>query len=242
MADTVKQVEETGKRLRRIAEVLFDGNKSELARALNMHPGSFTKYLREKRRPGAKILNRILRLGVNINWFLTGEGQILRPGTSEDGSSSGPVSKLKNGSSQYHRVPVVQVRLSEEEELQYNEVDDPVWLNQHTIRIRYNIDPDRLREFRVSSNRMAPSIRTGDRVRAALVPSSLPMSDMVEGASYLMFGPEGVFSTRVRTGDSGGSILLAADNPEADRYEVRGDDWTQTYRPIARVLEIRRSM
>jgi hypothetical protein len=136
----------------------------------------------------------------------------------------------------------VQVRLSEEEELQYNEVDDPVWLNQHTIRIRYNIDPDRLREFRVSSNRMAPSIRTGDRVRAALVPSSLPMSDMVEGASYLMFGPEGVFSTRVRTGDSGGSILLAADNPEADRYEVRGDDWTQTYRPIARVLEIRRSM
>lgn len=242
MSDTTDQISGTGPRFRRIAELLFDGNKSELARALNMKPGSFTKYLRGKRRPGANILKRITLMGVNINWFLTGEGPILLPDASSSPSSSMSVSELQNDSAQYHPVPVVQVRLTDDEELQLDEVGEPEWLSQHFIRTRYGVDPSRLREFQISCNRMSDTVRTGDRVRVALVASDLPISELVETQAYLMFGPDGVFATRVRAVDPDDGVRLAGDNPDSASYELAPKEWTRSYRPIAQILEVIRPM
>ena len=242
MSDTTDQVAGTGKRFRRVAEVLFDDNKSELARSLGMKPGSFTKYLREKRRPGAKILKRLTRMGVNINWFLTGEGPILRPDSSLNPSSSMSASELQNDSVQYHPVPIVQVRITDDDTLRLDEVNEPEWLSAHFIKTRYGVEPDRLREFRVSCNRMSATIRTGDRVRAALVPTDLPMTGLIEGQAYLMFGPDGVFATRIRDIDPNGGLVLAGDNPEGGRYDVVPDEWGSAYRPIAQILEVTRPM
>jgi transcriptional regulator with XRE-family HTH domain len=238
MTDSTEEISGTGPRFRRIAELLFDGNKSELARALSMKPGSFTKYLRGKRRPGAKILKRITLMGVNINWFLTGEGPILRPDSSRSTSPSMSTSELQSDSAQYHPVPIVQVRLTDDDELRLDEVGEPEWLSQHFIRTQYGVEASRLREFRVSCNRMSSIIRTGDRVRAALVASNLPMTELVQDQSYLMFGPDGVFATRVREIVPENGLLLAGDNPEGNRYHITPEDWGSTYRPIAQVLEV----
>lgn len=65
----------TGQRLKIIAENLFNGNMSELARRLEMKPQALTKYVKGESMPGGLILIRLYNIGVNINWFLTGEGQ-----------------------------------------------------------------------------------------------------------------------------------------------------------------------
>jgi len=242
MTDTTDQVDGTGERFRRVAELLFDDNKSELARSLGMKPGSFTKYLRGKRRPGAKILKRLTRMGVNINWFLTGDGSALLPDETSRSSSPMSASELRNDSLQYHPIPIVQIRLTEDDTLQLDEVGEPEWLSAHFIPTQYGVDADRLREFRVSCNRMSAIIRTGDRVRAALVDRDLPMTELVENEAYLMFGPDGVFATRVRRIGPAPSLTLAGDNPESGQYDLGPDGWGSTYRPIARILEVIRPM
>ena len=68
----------TGERLKEIAEVLYEGNASELARRLEMKPQALRKYVTGESMPGGLILIRLHNLGVNINWFLTGEGRMLR--------------------------------------------------------------------------------------------------------------------------------------------------------------------
>lgn len=67
----------TGNRFKQIADKLFDGNLSELARNLEMKPQALTKYVKGESMPGGLILIRLYDLGVNINWFLTGEGEML---------------------------------------------------------------------------------------------------------------------------------------------------------------------
>lgn len=254
LMDTPEQVDGTGSRFRRVAELLFDGNKSDLARALDMKPGSFGKYLRDKRRPGARILGKLHRAGVNINWFLSGEGPALRPDFSDGGpATSGgesPTSGPETDSTESDwgkvtcvRIPTVRVRLADSGTLQYDEAGDAAWLSRRSIQVRYGVDPDRLRDFRVSSNRMATTIQVGDRVRVERKPADLPMSKLEDGEVYLLFGPDGVFPARVRLQVSGpesgqSGILLDGDNPEASQYEVSTGDWTRTYCPIARVLEV----
>ena len=242
MNDTTDQISGTGERFRRIAELLFDGNKSALARALSMQPGSFTKYLRGKRRPGATILKRLTLMGVDINWFLTGDGSALLPDETSRSSSPMSASELQNDSAQYHPIPIVQVRLTEENTLQLDEVDEPEWLSAHFIQTQYGVAPDRLREFRVSCNRMSSTIRTGDRVRAALVDPDLPMAELLQDQAYLMFGPDGVFATRIRRVDPDAGIILGGDNSEGAQYDLLPDDWGSTHRPIARILEVIRPM
>lgn len=71
------------RRLERVAEVFFDGNKSELARAINMTPRALNSYLKGDRAPGAGILMKLQDQGVSIDWLLTGDGEIYQHGMTE---------------------------------------------------------------------------------------------------------------------------------------------------------------
>src|SRR6056297_2655842 len=104
---------DTGERLRRIAVELYGGNQSELARALGMKPPSFSKYVQGNRRPGAAVLERLSRLGVNLHWFLTGEGSVAR----STSSSAQPLSvvreetpsEIEGPDGSLHRISLVSV-------------------------------------------------------------------------------------------------------------------------------------
>lgn len=63
---------QTGVRFKKVAEELFDGSISDLAVALGMKPGSFSKYTSGKTMPGGNILMRLISLDINLNWFLAG--------------------------------------------------------------------------------------------------------------------------------------------------------------------------
>lgn len=64
--------------MKSIADTLYDGNVSELARKLEMKPQALRKYVTGESMPGGLVLIRLYDIGVNINWFLTGKGQMLQ--------------------------------------------------------------------------------------------------------------------------------------------------------------------
>lgn len=72
-----------GERLGEVAELLFNGNRSNLANKLEMSPQSLNKYFKDDRTPGGDILTRLSNIGVNVNWLLTGEGQPIKIGDVE---------------------------------------------------------------------------------------------------------------------------------------------------------------
>lgn len=74
----------TGKRLKLIADKLYDGNVSELARNLEMKPQALAKYVKGESMPGGLVLIRIYNLGISINWFLIGEGEMLHSPDPQD--------------------------------------------------------------------------------------------------------------------------------------------------------------
>lgn len=67
----------TGQRLKTIASSLFQGNMSALARKMKMKPQALVKYVKGESMPGGLVLMRLHDIGVDINWFLTGSGDML---------------------------------------------------------------------------------------------------------------------------------------------------------------------
>jgi|GEM_PF-1569451 len=76
-------METIGERLRIFANYI--GNLSKLATLINMSPSSLDAYLIGRSKPGTEILQRLLKLGCNINWLLSGEGEMLINNKSSPG-------------------------------------------------------------------------------------------------------------------------------------------------------------
>jgi transcriptional regulator with XRE-family HTH domain len=246
MADTNDVVDGTGKRLRAVADTLYDGNKSALARAMNMKPGSFSKYLRGNRKPGASVLGRLVRLGVNMNWFLSGEGPMLidvATEATEQEKDEAQTSFTVDGVT-YHRIPSVQVRVETNGRFRLDERGQSEWIGEAYIRRRYGDAPDQIRSFSVPGNCMAPTIRTGDRVRACLVDDPERVEAVTEGTPYLILGPAGLFIMRPHTDAPGddNEIILEGDNPKVEDKTIPLTQWGNTYRPVAQVLELIRPL
>lgn len=62
-------------RLKEFRRIVFPSN-SAMARALGMSPSNLQKYLSGEMNPGNTVLDKLYRLGLNINWLLTGEGSM----------------------------------------------------------------------------------------------------------------------------------------------------------------------
>jgi hypothetical protein len=52
------------------------GSMYQASLSVGMHPSSLNKYTSGKHLPGSGILIRLAELGCNINWLLTGEGDM----------------------------------------------------------------------------------------------------------------------------------------------------------------------
>lgn len=238
-----QRAQHTGDRLRAVADRLCDGNKSELARSLQMKPSSFSKYLQGTRRPGATVLERISQLGVNVHWLLTGDGPMMRAASGQaiqplplqSSPDMGP-SELDGPDGPIHRVPLVRVTVNEDGAPQLEEIEAAEWLSASYIRRVYGVPPDQLKGFRISGNSMQSTIRPGERVRAALWRGE----SLTDGAVYLIYSRAGVIVRRVHL--NGDEIVLGADHAGTEDLHYEADQWTERVRPIARVLEVVRSL
>lgn len=240
----------TGERFQRIAEVLFDGNKSELARSLGMKPSSFAKYTKGSRRPGSGVLERLSRLGVNINWFLSGEGQMMKddyvPSSSNSSTTRVNPTQMDKGNSttvesansetEFFRIPILRIRKDENDIYRLDESEGIACLSKAFVHQQYGTDVRRLREFRLSGNAMTETIRPGDRLLVEMFDSE----SLIDGEIYLVKGATGVLVRRVNL--RGDAIALTADNSSTPDLDVDLETWEEAYRPFARILEVIRSL
>lgn len=238
----------TGARLRAVADRLHKGNKSELARSLGMKPASFSKYLSGERRPGAVVLEKISRLGVNIDWVLTGEGPMLdrlsrfsqstsatseQAGKSREGAEEG---HREGGDQQFHRIPLVRIREDPEQGIRLVETGQAEWVDGTTIRQEYGVQPALLRDFHVTGDSMEETLEPGQRVRAVLWDCRSPN----DGTICILRGPVSLLIRRVRLEGTG--VVLVADNPDVPNRTISKDQWENEYEQIARILEVRRAL
>lgn len=238
-------LEGTGDRLRAVADRLHGGNKSELARSLGMKPSSFAKYLNGGRRPGAVVLEKISRLGVNVDWLLTGEGAMLdrfsqlSPGRSTPPDQGEATVEEKEDvdcggrNHDFHKIPLVRIREDPEEGLRLIETGQAEWVDETTLRQEHGVQPGLLRDFRVTGDSMRNAMKPGDRVRAVLWDCRSPN----DGTICILRGPVSLLIRRVRL--RGAEVLLVADNPDVPDRRVDREEWEADYEPIARILEVR---
>lgn len=72
-------------RIREIAKAL-GVTQSELAKKIGVHPNYMSNLATGRRAPGPIIFEKLTGIGVNLNWLMTGEGEMMRetsPQTSE---------------------------------------------------------------------------------------------------------------------------------------------------------------
>jgi phage repressor protein C with HTH and peptisase S24 domain len=226
-----KSTQDTGVRFREVARRLFDGNKSELARSLGMKPSSFAKYTNGRRQPGAGILVKLSRMGININWFLSGEGDMLdrcasapNPGDATD-EQEGP-------ETDHYPVPVVKVLVDGSGTVRFEETGAVHWLSNSFLDREYGVDPHHVRELRVSGLSLGDTIRPGDRV---LVDSDCGVLN--DGSVLLLRGPLGLLIRRI--GLRGETVVLRKDGADAPDQAVPLEEWTEKYHSLAQILEVR---
>lgn len=238
----------TGDRLRTVADRLHGGNKSELARSLGMQPSSFSKYLDGDRRPGAVVLEKLSRLGVNVDWVLTGEGAML----DRVSQLSSPVSETPDGADKtgegeqkprhdsgdlrFHRVPLVRIREDPAGGLRLVETGQAEWIDGTTIRQHYGVKPALLRDFHVTGDSMSGTLEPGQRVRAVLWDCRSPN----DGTICILRGPVSLLIRRIRLDGTG--VELIADNPDVPNRNVDQKEWEENYEQIARILEVRQAL
>lgn len=77
-------------RLEQIINALFDGNKAAFAKSIDLPPTGMSNYIGNKRRsiPSSEIASKIvLVLGVDANWLLTGEGEMMKSGATDQSNA-----------------------------------------------------------------------------------------------------------------------------------------------------------
>lgn len=52
------------------------GTMKDFAEALQMKPPALQSYLNGRSKPGFPIMNRLLSLGCNLNWLMSGDGNM----------------------------------------------------------------------------------------------------------------------------------------------------------------------
>lgn len=135
-----------------------------------------------------------------------------------------------------HRVPLVQVTVDDEDSLRLKEIGTGEWLSETFIQSVYGVAPDQLKSFRVSGNAMSGTVEPGERVRGVLWRGE----SMIDGSIYLLHGPTGVILRRIHL--KADTLLLAAENGTVPTQDVPHREWREDYRPLARIVEVLRSV
>lgn len=236
----------TGDRFETVAELLFNGNKSELARNLEMKPASFSKYTSGSTMPGGEIIRRLTDLGVNAHWFITGKGEPVYRGDTIPGNADMAIQEpqvaydLEEAGVSLYRIPVLDVETEAGTgAIVYEDADandSAEWMTEGYIRHNYSVAPDRVRNIRVRGNSMTPTIRPGDRVRVAIHQGE----DLWDGAIYVIRSPSGLIIKRLHLLPE--NVQLISDNSDFSTIDVSSQEFESQFTPIAWMLEVVRPL
>jgi hypothetical protein len=176
--------------------------------------------------------------------------------------------ELSSLSPQFYPIPIVKPRL-DDGNLHLDQIGEPEWVSAETIRDHYGGSPDELHTFIITSDRMAPTIRPDERARGMLFLSTVPPDGISDGGVYLIHATDRIFVTRLYRKRRDGpepnddsspeddradpaaaatahhpdeEILLSSDNPEVSDESVPLGEWTENFRVVAQLLELKRTL
>lgn len=214
--DSRGMIEAVADRIKQVRNSLALTQKETAIKA-GMPLPSYKDYETGKKIPGGSAIQGLMRLGINANWLLTGEGPMRLADITQEGISTAeryyvPIPKFfgvdKDGQEFEVSSEIASLAL------------DRQWLG--SLRLR----PGDLTSYRMPDGSMVPTIREGNLV---VVDSS---TDKLRGDGIYALMYEGNISVKRLQMDLVGGVLVCGDNPtykeqrlpkeEADRLTVLG--------------------
>lgn len=213
--------------------------QDEAAAHLELSPSTYQNYERDTRAPNTAGWVAFARAGINTNWLLTNEGEMLlqaRPGGASDAPYAmhqSMVLEQRQETAGYIALPL------------YNDVraaagngaingtehaDDALMFKEDWIRLELGARPQDLCLIRVSGDSMEPTLRAGDVI---LVDHRACRPDR-EGI-YILRLDEMLLVKRVQA-LPGGVIKVSSDNAAFDSWTLKLADIDTNVAIIGRVV------
>ena len=180
---------------------------------------TYQDYERGLRQPGAESIGAFVLAGINANWLLTGEGEMLRqpvPGRAPDPVASAGA-ETAQGEGQYVSLPLynnIHAAAGHGAVIDHEVPDDALMFQASWIRAELGARPDDLCLIRVSGDSMEPTLRAGDVIlvnRQACKPDR-------EGIYILRVGD--MLLVKRLQALPGGQVKVTSDNAAFDPWTI----------------------
>ena len=195
---------------------------------------SIRDYERGKSIPGGDAIASLVRAGINANWLLTGEGEMLIASSANvftmHQSMSMPAAEQQAG---YVALPLyndVRAAAGHGAVNGHEQADDALMFKEDWIRYELGAKAQDLCLIRVSGDSMEPTLRAGDVI---LIDHRACRPDR-EGI-YIMRVGEMLLVKRLQA-MPGGKIRVTSDNPAFDPWTLDLEEFGSDVKVVGRVV------
>lgn len=209
-------------------------SQQELADKIGVSKRGIQDNETRNRVPGGEVINGFVGLGINANWLLSGDGEMLissmAPASPMQQSMSMTAAELYPG---YVALPLyndVRAAAGHGAVNGHEQADDALMFKEDWIRYELGAKAQDLCLIRVSGDSMEPTLRAGDVI---LIDHRACRPDR-EGI-YIMRVGEMLLVKRLQA-LPGGKIRVASDNPAFDPWTLDQDELGTEVLVVGRVV------
>lgn len=217
----------------RLARVGLGFGQAEAASKFGIPISTYRKYESGPSEPGADAVAGISRAGINANWLLTGEGQMLLNQVS--GTRTEYQVDLDKD---YVSIPLYDVHAAAGSGTLVDEehVVDVLHFKQEWIRAELRASPDDLYLIHVDGESMEPTLRPGD----IILVDNRDQSQARDGIYVLRMN--GTLLVKRLQRLPGGIIKVTSDNAAYSPFEINAENAGDGFAIIGRVVWTGRRM
>lgn len=192
--------------------------QGEAAGVLGLSGSTYQNYERDVRAPNTEGWEAFVRAGINANWLLTGEGEmLLRMGASDKAQAKVETTKTL-AMPGYVAIPLFNdVRAAAGHGAlngTLEKPDDALMFKEDWVRFELGAHPEDLNLIRVSGDSMEPTLRAGDVV---LIDHRAQRPDR-EGIYILRMGD--MLLVKRLQAMPGGQVRVVSDNPAFAPWDI----------------------
>ncbi len=194
--------------------------QEDAAARLGLSPSTYQNYERGTRRPDTDGWEAFVRGGINANWLLTGEGEMLLADVPH-GMHEATVMTAEGALTGYVALPLyndIHAAAGHGAVVDHERPDDALMFQESWIRHELGARPDDLCLIRVSGDSMEPTLRAGDVI---LVNRQACRPDR-EGIYILRVGD--MLLVKRLQALPGGQVKITSDNAAFDSWMINLSD------------------
>lgn len=210
----------------RVAKNMTQG---ELANYLGIPQSNLFRYENDTGKLTSEKIEKFYQLGINVNWLITGEGEMFR---GDENTEIVKSSEVKNANEEVVRVKKLDVKASAGVGFVNYQEDIRVWVELPASFI-YPYDPRYVSLLEVDGSSMEPTIKHGD----SLLVSEQDTRLVSERVYIIRMHDELKVKRIIRLGN--GNIIVWSENEHYGREEFTPQQW-QDYEIsiVAKVIKV----